>query len=38
MSKITLYEPHDDMMGNWYALSWDLFCSIQKIEMLIRCR
>ena len=27
---------------HWYrnrdALSWDLFCSIQKIEMFIRCR
>jgi len=25
-------------MGNRDALSWDLFCSIQKIEMFIRCR
>ena len=24
-------------MGNRDALSWDLFCSIQKIEMFIRC-
>jgi len=24
--------------GNRDALSWDLFCSIQKIEMFIRCR